>query len=438
MNYEQLRCENCGASLSANQNSDMIFCSYCNTPYEKRKSNKTYKTPKNFTSDIARKCKSLTDLESGVIPDFNEFLNDIKISKESDFLFEKLLAVHGENLIITKRNSSDKILDCSYPTTENSYTLLHPFDTQLLIYSPNLLNGKLLNLQQSLSNQYKELLLRGDLLVFSGVDKVYQYWPDADPELKYTYNESFFGETYETRKQKYHNPVIDEIKKEGLELAEKINDLSKQQRRRFFVHLGVDDSAINWSYIKCSFLLGKSCLITDNSPYSDFHKNTYIELNKPIKNVELECVYNELSIAPPKLSDEEMINWINKALTTINKTETIYKLSSLASAAVKFSYEDCFHQPQKVDNARVSFNDMNELRLYCNLSYTTQFGEIKNRTDSYNLDYFSLLDVYEFILKELEDFEQSNKEKNVCQYCGGKFKGLFKKVCSKCGKEKSY
>ena len=128
-------------------------------------------------------------------------------------LFEKFLAVHGENLIITKRNSSDKILDCPYPTTENSYTLLHPFDTQLLIYSPNLLNSKLLNLQQELSNQYKELFLRGDLLVFSGIEKEHQYWLDVDSELKYTYNESFFGETYETRNQKYHNPVIDELKK---------------------------------------------------------------------------------------------------------------------------------------------------------------------------------------------------------------------------------
>lgn len=349
-------------------------------------------------------------------------------------LFEKFLAVHGENLIITKRNSSDKILDCPYPTTENSYTLLHPFDTQLLIYSPNLLNSKLLNLQQELSNQYKELFLRGDLLVFSGIEKEHQYWLDVDSELKYTYNESFFGETYETRNQKYHNPVIDELKKEGMELAKKINALSKQQKRRFFLHLGVDNYTINRCDIdiNCSFLLGKSCIVKESS-YQNFPKNICVELNKTIKRVELECLYNELSIAPPKLSDEEMINWINKTLAKVNKTEIVYKLSNFDSSSSKFSYTKN-GKPQIVNNAKISFK-YEHLHLTCDISYTDMFGKIDNCTYSYNLEYFSLLDVYEFILKE---FEQTNKENKVCQYCGGKFKGLIKKVCSKCGKEKSY
>ena len=36
--------------------------------------------------------------------------------------------------------------------------------------------------------------------------------------------------------------------------------------------------------------------------------------------------------------------------------------------------------------------------------------------------------------KRKEEF-RANK---VCQYCGGKFKGLFRKSCSQCGKEKDY
>lgn len=30
------------------------------------------------------------------------------------------------------------------------------------------------------------------------------------------------------------------------------------------------------------------------------------------------------------------------------------------------------------------------------------------------------------------------KERNLCQHCGGNFKGLFSKICSKCGKAKDY
>ena len=32
----------------------------------------------------------------------------------------------------------------------------------------------------------------------------------------------------------------------------------------------------------------------------------------------------------------------------------------------------------------------------------------------------------------------SRREKNFCQYCGGVFRGIFNKVCSKCGKPKDY
>ena len=30
------------------------------------------------------------------------------------------------------------------------------------------------------------------------------------------------------------------------------------------------------------------------------------------------------------------------------------------------------------------------------------------------------------------------REQNLCQHCGGTFKGLFTKKCSSCGKEKDY
>ena len=34
--------------------------------------------------------------------------------------------------------------------------------------------------------------------------------------------------------------------------------------------------------------------------------------------------------------------------------------------------------------------------------------------------------------------DEERRRDNCCLYCGGSFKGLFKKVCAKCGKEKSY
>lgn len=46
-------------------------------------------------------------------------------------------------------------------------------------------------------------------------------------------------------------------------------------------------------------------------------------------------------------------------------------------------------------------------------------------------------------IKKLKEKEKNDKmlnyrNNNLCQYCGGEFKGLFRKVCSQCGKKKDY
>ena len=45
-------------------------------------------------------------------------------------------------------------------------------------------------------------------------------------------------------------------------------------------------------------------------------------------------------------------------------------------------------------------------------------------------------------ISQLTTQEQAQKEtyrkQNLCQYCGGKFKGLFNKQCRNCGKKKDY
>ncbi len=41
-------------------------------------------------------------------------------------------------------------------------------------------------------------------------------------------------------------------------------------------------------------------------------------------------------------------------------------------------------------------------------------------------------------LKEIAQLSMNRQKSNLCQHCGGEFKGIFSKVCSKCGKPKDY
>ena len=40
--------------------------------------------------------------------------------------------------------------------------------------------------------------------------------------------------------------------------------------------------------------------------------------------------------------------------------------------------------------------------------------------------------------RKTENWKKHCRENGVCQYCGSKFKGLFKQSCAKCGKAKDY
>ena len=42
------------------------------------------------------------------------------------------------------------------------------------------------------------------------------------------------------------------------------------------------------------------------------------------------------------------------------------------------------------------------------------------------------------ISAQAEEQKASYRRNNLCQYCGGKFKGLFSKQCRVCGKKKDY
>jgi len=42
------------------------------------------------------------------------------------------------------------------------------------------------------------------------------------------------------------------------------------------------------------------------------------------------------------------------------------------------------------------------------------------------------------VRQKLRALWKFREEQGLCRFCGGKFKGLFKKVCSQCGKPKNY
>ena len=71
-------------------------------------------------------------------------------------------------------------------------------------------------------------------------------------------------------------------------------------------------------------------------------------------------------------------------------------------------------------------------------------GGLQEKNDSFSRQ---LLQIYEAkkkeFLQEIEKLDKKRfilerKKRNVCQYCGGKFSGLFTKKCKDCGREKDY
>ncbi len=62
--------------------------------------------------------------------------------------------------------------------------------------------------------------------------------------------------------------------------------------------------------------------------------------------------------------------------------------------------------------------------------------------DFYRFSFFTMSNIPDIdILKETMHHEENKRqyrENKLCQHCGGKFRGVFKKVCSKCGKPKDY
>ncbi len=58
--------------------------------------------------------------------------------------------------------------------------------------------------------------------------------------------------------------------------------------------------------------------------------------------------------------------------------------------------------------------------------------------ENYSIDKFHLSKIWKDEKKKEEEERKKNKELNRCEYCGGTFKGIFTKVCSACGRRKSY
>lgn len=45
---------------------------------------------------------------------------------------------------------------------------------------------------------------------------------------------------------------------------------------------------------------------------------------------------------------------------------------------------------------------------------------------------------YKKIVHQMDTQQKKRKKMNKCRHCGGSFKGIFSKVCSKCGNPKDY
>ena len=88
-------------------------------------------------------------------------------------------------------------------------------------------------------------------------------------------------------------------------------------------------------------------------------------------------------------------------------------------------------------------------------SFVAAFLHSKNDVGQCNVDGWKLFDDCYSLIEKYKSFAKKSKVKieeksamqeqqrkykmnNLCQYCGGPFKGLFTKKCAKCGKVKDY
>ena len=119
-----------------------------------------------------------------------------------------------------------------------------------------------------------------------------------------------------------------------------------------------------------------------------------------------------------------------------------------ASYKLKFQTYDGVHKQSKViyNNAFYRHNDNYSGRtIECLFCFENYIGFRIHETawEPEVIVYFEASQKFEDIITEKIQEEQQKtiierKKHNVCQHCGGEFEGVFKKVCSKCGKQKDY
>ena len=90
--------------------------------------------------------------------------------------------------------------------------------------------------------------------------------------------------------------------------------------------------------------------------------------------------------------------------------------------------------------AQTRINACEELSFSSDESVKTELGKVWKAKLDQTIEKASLVlsNDADFIKVYRNYQAQKYKDDDLCQYCGGKFKGLFKPVCSKCGKPKDY
>lgn len=160
-----------------------------------------------------------------------------------------------------------------------------------------------------------------------------------------------------------------------------------------------------------------------------------IELNN---NNNLEDATNEIiNICKNYEKETQIINEINSLFSSMLNNELVKEL------AIKYNGNDEISKPRfEGTDIRIFTKCVLKESNTIHLTYYDKNIGSHSYSDRiyYRNHYISIIDDHtNDILTNLSDLLVFLcKRKNLCQHCGGEFRGLFTKVCSKCGKPKDY
>ena len=256
----------------------------------------------------------------------------------------------------------------------------------------------------------------------------------------------------EAIKQNKIYSCVGEFCSHGLRNAETIKKLSLTEQKRIFLAWGVKDVNTLLSAHDCLyFVLGKNASFY--SGYGEF--STVRKINRCIteKNIDSEiekaastdtshiCGYCGGTISSigfcsdcGKCKDSVQADLCDKLKTMLNSCFDQYSLFiELLNTFNKTSY---LSEPPKNPNFRRTYSVSKVTTTYIDLSYTDIEKGINIMGLMRSTGFVGSIRYKEKDFKEV--YLYMLRREGKCQHCGGDFKGIFTKVCSKCGRQKDY